>query len=360
MHSISLKLKKRLNQSHSILIEPGLFKKIPKDLQKNDWANRYCIITDTNGKKYYGEELRDEMRKIGLDATLISFQSGEHQKNLKTIDHLLTQMVQLGHTRKSMVIGLGGGVVGDIAGFVASIYMRGIPLVHIPTTLIAMGDSSMGGKTGVDLLIGKNLAGTFHQPKRIYIDPQLVSTLPKKQIRIGLAEIVKHGLIADKKILKILSKTPEKILEGHITTLTKLLERSCRVKAKIICKDTHETEMRMILNYGHTIGHAIEHASGYRLSHGEAISIGMNLENQIAVNRKLMKVKHAERIETLLKNLKLPTRIPENIDRNPILEAIKHDKKNSTTQIYTMALIKRPGKPIIKRDITEQEIKSIL
>jgi 3-dehydroquinate synthase len=354
-----IKLRKYLDHSYSLLIAPSCFHRIPEDIKKHKFGKKYCIITDTNVKKLYGKELLKLMREKGLDATMISFQAGERHKTLKTVEKLTNQMVQLGHNRKSCVIALGGGVTGDIAGFVASMYMRGIPYIQIPTTLVAMSDSSIGGKTGVDLTGGKNLIGAFIQPKKVYIDPQVLSTLSKKQVRNGLAEIVKHGLIADKSILKILKKQSEKALAAHTTTITQLLVKSCRVKGRVVEKDELEKGLRMILNYGHSIGHAIEHASHYNLNHGEAIAIGMNLENRLAVDKKILSPKNCERIEELLKLLKLPTHIPAKIDRKPILKALSRDKKNQG-ETYTFTLLKRPGTPKIIHTITEQDVKAVL
>lgn len=354
-----IKLRKYIDDSYPILIAPGCFQQIPFDIKKHQFGQKYCIITDTNVRKLYGEDLLKIMREQELDATMISFQAGERNKTLKTVEKLVTQMVQLGHNRKSCVLALGGGVTGDIAGFCASIYMRGIPFIQIPTTLMAMADSSIGGKTGVDLVSGKNLIGFFNQPKKVYIDPQVLSTLPQKQILNGLAEIVKHGLIADKRILKILKKNPEKAIAAHTTIITDLLIRSCQVKRRIVEKDELENGLRMVLNYGHSIGHAIEHASNYNLNHGEAIGIGMNLENRLAVDKKILSSKHCERIEKLLKSLHLPTRIPPKIDRGPILKALARDKKNQGEN-YTFTLLKKPGKPKIINSITEENIKAIL
>ncbi|MBT5016789.1 3-dehydroquinate synthase [Candidatus Peregrinibacteria bacterium] len=358
-YSKRIKLRKYVDNSYSILIAPSCFHQIPRDIKKHQFGQKYCIITDTNVKKLYGEEFLKLMRDQGLDATMISFQAGERHKTLKTVEKLVSQMVQLGHNRKSCVIALGGGVTGDIAGFAASMYMRGIPFIQIPTTLVAMSDSSIGGKTGVDLTSGKNLVGAFTQPKKVYIDPQVLSTLSKKQVKNGLAEIVKHGLISDKGILRILKKNPEKALNAHTTTITQLLIRSCRVKGRVVEKDELEKGLRMILNYGHSIGHAIEHASNYSLNHGEAIAIGMNLENRLAVDKKILSSKNCERIEELLKLIKLPTRIPAKIDRKPILKALTKDKKNQG-ETYTFTLLKRPGTPKIVHNITAQDVKAVL
>ncbi len=359
MTTLNVRLHMCRDNSYRILIEPGCFKNIPSDLKHLNITGKICILTDTHVKKIYGEELLLNLREIGFDATLLSFQAGEHQKRLATVEKLANQMVQLGHNRHSTLLALGGGVVGDLGGFLASIFMRGIPYFNIPTTLLAMADSSLGGKTGVDLASGKNLIGTFVQPQKVYMDPQLLSTLSLKQRQSGLAEIVKHGLIADKKILKLLRKFPQKALDSHAVFMTKLLTRSCDVKKFIIEKDERENQKRMWLNYGHSIGHALEHASAYRLTHGQAISIGMNLENRLAVRRKLMKPKRQMEIEALLKSLGLPTEIPAKIDRKPILNALAMDKKNRGRG-FTMTLLKKPKKPIIVEGITEEEVLAIL
>lgn len=357
---IRLRLRIWRDDSYRIVIQPGLFQLLAEDLKKEAFGKKYCIVTDTHVRKLYGQDLLDELRARDINATLISFQPGEHSKSLQTVEKLANQLVQLEHNRTSCIIALGGGVVGDMAGFLASVYMRGIPFIQIPTTLVAMADSSIGGKTGVDLKTGKNLLGTFNQPRKIYIDPQMLSTLSKKQIQNGLAEILKHGLIADKKILKLLRKFPDRAQAAHTTFMTQLLVRSCEVKARIVQKDERESRLRMRLNYGHTIGHAIEHASGYSLNHGQAVAIGMNLENRLAVDRKLQSIKTCETIEQLIESLGLPTSIPEKIDRQPILDALAHDKKNHRTDGYTFALLKRLGRPIIVDNVTEEEVKAVL
>lgn len=356
---ITVRLHTCRDNSYPILIEPGCFKSIPSDLKRRNLSGKICILTDTHVKKLYGEELQLNLREIGFDATLLAFQAGEHQKRLATVEKLAVQMIQLGHNRNSTLLVLGGGVVGDLGGFLASIFMRGIPYFQIPTTLLAMADSSLGGKTGVDLVSGKNLLGTFTQPKKVFMDPYLLSTLSLRQRQSGLAEIIKHGLLADKKILKLLKKFPQKALECNPTFMTKLLSRSCEVKKSIVEKDERESEKRMWLNYGHSIGHALEYASDYRLTHGQAISIGMNLENCLAVNRKLMKPKRQTEIESLFKCLGLPTEIPHKIDRKPILSALAKDKKNRG-QGFTMTLLKKPKRPIIVDNITDKEVQAIL
>ncbi len=356
---ITVRLNTCRDSSYSMLIEPGCFKTIPSDLVRFKLPGKICILTDTHVKKIYGEELLLNLREMGFDATMLSFQAGEHQKRLATVEKLANQMIQLGHNRHSTLLSLGGGVVGDIGGFLASIFMRGIPYFNIPTTLLSMADSSLGGKTGVDLVSGKNLLGTFAQPKKVYIDPYLLSTLSQKQRLTGLAEIFKHGLLADKKILKLLKKFPQKALDAHPGFMTVLLARSCEIKKRIVEQDERESQKRMWLNYGHSIGHALEHASGYRLTHGQAIGIGMNLENRLAVNRKLMKPKRQMEIEVMIKALGLPTEIPAKIDRKPILKALAADKKNRG-EGFTMTLLKKPKKPVVVEGITKEEVLAVL
>lgn len=356
---INIRLHTCRDASYSVLIEPGCFKSIPSDMAQLKVGKKICILTDTHVKKLYGEELRLNLREMGFEATMISFQAGEHQKRLATVEKLANQMIQLGHNRHSTLLALGGGVVGDLGGFLASIFMRGIPYFNIPTTLLGMADSSLGGKTGVDLASGKNLLGTFAQPKKVYIDPYLLSTLSQKQRLTGLAEILKHGLLSDKKILKLLKKFPQKALEANPGFMTTLLARSCEVKKCIVEQDERENQKRMWLNYGHSIGHALEHASEYRLTHGQAIAIGMNLENRLAVARKLMKPKRQAEIEILLKGLGLPTEIPAKIDRKPILNALYFDKKNRG-EGFTMTLLKKPKKPVVVEGITEAEVLAVL
>ncbi|EKD92849.1 MAG: 3-dehydroquinate synthase [uncultured bacterium] len=360
MKTVKIKLRQKVDRSYPIWIETGLFKKIPADLKKEFGVRKYAIVTDTRLEKIYGQELIENMQREGLEATIVSFALGEKNKSLATIEKMANTMLKQGHNRQSMILTLGGGITGDLGGFLASIYMRGIDFVHVPTSLLAMADSCIGGKNGVDLKEGKNLLGTFLQPKKIYMDPYLLSTLSPREIRNGLAEVVKHGFIADAEILKHLTKHAPRILEGHLRDLTDLLVLSCRVKGKIIELDPTEEHERKWLNYGHSLGHAIEQASGYKLHHGEAIAIGMNLENRIAFNRKMLSRKEVHTIETLLQLLKLPTEIPLDLSTTTIVEALKHDKKNSSTQTYTMVLLKKIGSPKIVDDIQEKEIQAVL
>ncbi|HAU39404.1 MAG: 3-dehydroquinate synthase, 3-dehydroquinate synthase [Candidatus Peregrinibacteria bacterium GW2011_GWF2_43_17] len=275
--------------------------------------NRYCVITDKNVYKHYGKFLHK--------FDLIIKEPGEKLKTLANIEKTAKKLIKLGLDRGSCLIAVGGGVIGDFTGFLASIYMRGIPYIQVPTTLLAMVDSSVGGKTGVNLSLGKNLLGTFYQPVLTLSYPETLQTLSLKELKNGIAESIKHACIGDKSLFGFLEKNHEKILAKDPATLNKLITQSSAIKLKITGKDEHEKGVRMFLNYGHTIGHAIEQASNYELSHGEAISIGIHQVNLFS------KSPETKRIENLLKLYDLPTKIPSNLKKQEIAKIIKTDKK---------------------------------
>ncbi len=316
-------------------IQSGLRKKLGKIL-KDLGYNWYCIITDENVYKHYKKDLPEEVDVIVKPA-------GEDLKKLKNIEIAAERLVNLGLDRGSCLIALGGGVIGDFTGFLAATYMRGIPYIQIPTTLLAMIDSSIGGKTGVNLPSGKNLVGAFHQPLKTLIDPEFLKTLPQKELKNGIAETIKHACISDPELFKFLEKNHKKILAKDTGTLNKLIAQSARVKIKIVEKDEKEKGLRMLLNYGHTIGHAVEKASNYRLSHGEAVAIGIHQINL------LKNAKDTDRIEKLLKLYKLPTKIPSNISRDKVMKLTKHDKKNRDGKT-TFIVLDKIGKAHITHD----------
>ncbi len=327
MEQVHLNLKKQENNSYDILIDRDLLKKIPEDLKKNNIGNRYLIITDSNIEHLFGKTLLNLMKKAGLRADLISFKAGEQSKNLETLKELLTKTQKLGLDRKSAIIALGGGVVGDVAGLVAATYMRGINYIQVPTSLLAMVDSSIGGKVAVDLPTGKNIIGNFHQPKKVYIDVTLLKELPKREIINGLAEIIKHALIKDKTLFNYIKNNLNKILNKDESTLITLIKKNCEIKARIVEEDEKEAGPRKLVNYGHTIGHAIETLTNYKkFSHGEAIAIGMGVEALIANKANLLSKKELAAQNTLLKKAGLSTKIP-NINTNKLISELKKDKK---------------------------------
>ena len=345
MSEISIKLGGKTDKSYKILIKEGVADVIPSQLKKLKLGNKYAIVTDSKVKKLYGNPLLRYLKKNGIEADIISFPQGEKSKKLETIEKLASEMIEKGFDRKDAIIALGGGVVGDMAGFLSSIYMRGIPYIQIPTTLLAMVDSSVGGKTGVDLESGKNLIGTFTQPKAVFIDSNYLKTLSSKQIKNGLAEIIKYGVIKDKKLFNFIEQNLNKILELEEKTINKIITESVQIKAKIVEADEKEKGERMILNYGHTYGHAIEKLTDYKLLHGYAISIGMVLINRIAVEKKLLKKDDADRIKKLLTNAGLPIvtmKKPSNKD-------LASDKKKDGNHI-NLILPTKIGKVIIHKE----------
>ena len=294
-----------------------------KKIAKAKKLDTFAIITDSKVKKLYGGKLLWNLRKAGFTAELFSFPQGEKSKTLATAEKLAEQMVGKDFDRSSCIIALGGGVVGDLAGFVASTFMRGIPVIQIPTTLLAMIDSSIGGKTGVNLNSGKNLFGTFHQPITVITEPNFLKTLPVKHIRNGLAEAIKYGVIADKKLFKFIEKNITDLIKLKPQPIAKLIRDCQKIKLEIVAKDEKEAGLRRILNYGHSFGHVLEKRSDYTLLHGFAISLGMVLANQKAVELGILEREDADCIKKLLKEAGLPVYTMHK----PTLKDLSHDKK---------------------------------
>ncbi|MFA6918404.1 MAG: 3-dehydroquinate synthase, partial [Candidatus Gracilibacteria bacterium] len=338
-------LKPATAQTYKVIIENDVIRKIPTFLKKLKSGQKYAIITDSKVGKLYGFAFVRFLKNNGIDCEMFSFPEGEISKNLKTVETLAAQLLDKKFDRKDAILSLGGGVVGDIAGFLASIYMRGIPYIQIPTTLLAMVDSSIGGKTGVDLSEGKNLIGTFNQPKAVFIDTNYLKTLSKTQVRNGLAEIIKYSVIFDEKLFTFIEKHLQEILSLEPKTLNKIIAQSIAIKSKIVEKDEKENGERMLLNYGHTYGHIIEKLSGYKLLHGYAISIGMVLANRLAVEKKLLDKKSAERIKNILMKAELPIATM----KIPSIKDLSSDKKKHGDFI-NFILPTKIGKAVIHKE----------
>lgn len=284
------------------------------------------IVTDENVAKFHLEKIR---QAVGADAKSIIIPAGEEHKNLETISRLWKSFLESGLDRKSTVIALGGGVIGDLAGFAASTYMRGIEWIAIPTTLLSMVDASIGGKTGFDLPEGKNLIGSFYPPKRVLADTRLLLTLPERELRSGMAEVVKHGIISDPELFELCSRS----MDWVKANLEEIVKRAMAVKIKVIEADPYEKEFRAALNLGHTVGHAVELVSRFELRHGEAISIGMVVESKYAESRGLANKGLADTIAQVLSNLGLPTKLPDEMPRQEIIRAMRVDKKKNAKAI---------------------------
>jgi 3-dehydroquinate synthase len=312
----------------SIRVGRGLFDQAGAIIREVAPAHRYALITDSNVGPLYAERVRNQIEKG--TAEILTIPAGESNKTREIWARLTDQMLATKFGRDSVVIALGGGVVGDLAGFVAATFMRGIPVVQIPTTLVAMVDASIGGKTAVDTPAGKNLVGAFHPPAAVLVDPQLLATLPLREMRAGFAEIVKHGVIADDVYLReVASGASEMLSAGGSASdrMLSLIVRSVEIKADIVSRDEREEGLRKTLNFGHTIGHAVELVSGYSLLHGEAVAIGMALEGRLAEQIGVAKAGTAATIVKALQSAGLPTDLPTGFQAEEVIEAMKSDKK---------------------------------
>ena len=346
-------------RSYPITIEAGCLSTVPNDLAAEYPASRYCIICDDNVADLYGNDLQQMIEATGLGCDILIFPHGEEHKHLATVGALISEAAQKGLDRKSMFIALGGGVSGDIAGFVAATYMRGVPFIQIPTSLLAQVDSSVGGKTGVDIPEGKNLVGAFYQPKAVYIDPEVLRTLPHKEYINGLAEVIKHGIIRDPGYFHMLDEKFDQVMELNHDVLRELIYVSCRIKSEVVAEDEKETDIRRILNFGHTIGHAVEAASGFDIAHGFAVCIGMVAAARISLHKGLLDKDKLATIISMIERYGLPTEVPENLDRNLIKSYLLTDKKrigSNTSFILALDI----GEVIITDEVSEEEIEAVI
>ena len=346
-------------RSYPIRIARGLIGHLGGDLASNRIGRRYCVISDDLVADLYGEPLMRSLAAGGLDADMITFPHGEAAKELATISSLARQLAQKGFDRGDALVALGGGVTGDITGFLASVYMRGIPFVQVPTTLLAQVDSSVGGKTGVDIPEGKNLIGTFYQPKAVYIDPDVLATLPKQELLGGLAEVIKYGIIRDREFFDFLANNRKEILSLEDKALLPLLARCCEIKAQVVAEDEREGGLRRILNFGHTIGHAVEAASNFTLIHGLAISIGMRAAADLAVLGGYCSSGDAQAVRSLLEDFGLPVDIPSDLDRQAIRRFLLTDKKTLAGRIF-FVLPEEIGRVIVTDKVASSDIDEVL
>jgi len=347
------------DRSYPIIIQHGMLDKIGVELRNKPFAKRYGIVADDHVAELFGERLLVSMRDNDIPADLLTFARGEESKNLNTIAGLASKLARLGFDRKDGLIALGGGVTGDITGFLAACYMRSIPFAQVPTTLLAQVDSSVGGKTGVDIPEGKNLVGAFYQPKAVYIDIDVLQQLPEAELLNGLAEVIKYGVIYDRDFFKFLEMSRKDILALEFHMLEDVIARCCRIKAAIVEADEKESDLRRILNYGHTIGHAVEAVSGYSLAHGAAVAMGMVAVAELAVLKGILDPKEKERIAGLIGEFGLPVAIPAEYDRARIKEYLLADKKTVGGRIF-FVLPTSIGKVIITDEVEEEMITKVL
>mgnify|MGYP001420376393 CR=1 FL=1 len=322
-------------------------------------SSKLMIITDEHVAKHYLEPLQHRLEAAGYRTAACVVAAGEQSKSLSVYERVMTEAIQAGLDRKSAILALGGGVVGDLAGFVAATYMRGIDFVQMPTTLLAH-DSSVGGKVAVNHPLGKNLIGAFHQPKVVIYDTSALRTLPKREVAAGYAEVIKHGLIADAAFVDWLEQQADRLWALEADEVAKAIFQGCSVKAKIVSADETEQGQRALLNLGHTFGHAFEALSSYAtLNHGEAISIGMCLAAKLAERIGFAEEPVYERTEKILRLYHLPTAWPAGLKPEEVLEAMKRDKKTVGGKL-ALVLPRAIGKVEVVKDIDETQILTVM
>lgn len=342
-------------RSYPIMVGAGLLREVGRDLRQRAVAKRYVVIADDRVAALYGKTLIDSLTGNGISCDLLTFPRGEASKNMATIARLASSLAQLGVDRKDCLVALGGGVTGDITGFVAAIYMRGIPFVQVPTTLLAQVDSSVGGKTGVDIPEGKNLVGVFYQPRAVYIDSRVLTSLPADELLNGLAEVVKYGVIYDRDFFDFLGANREQILQVDPQVIEEVVVRCCQIKAAVVAADEKEADLRRILNYGHTLGHAVEAASDFAIAHGMAVAMGMVAASKLAVAKGLLAASEAGRISQVIAGFGLPVAIPRELDHNLMKSFLKTDKKAVAGRPF-FVLPTRIGQVTITDDVAEELI----
>ncbi|MFZ5450362.1 MAG: 3-dehydroquinate synthase [Thermodesulfobacteriota bacterium] len=345
MRKISLPLPGR-DLSYQILIDPGLRLRLPQVLADLGLPTRAFLVTDTRVGSLYGAEVAAVLKDAGYAPTLLTAPRGERAKTWPVVQRLARELLARGADRNTPLLALGGGVVGDLTGFLASIFMRGMPFLQIPTTLLAMVDAAIGGKTAINLPEGKNLLGTFHQPRLVAIDPQFLQTLPVSQRRNGMAEVLKAALIRDPDLLMRLDQPAHRVFKNE-EELTAVIHRAAAIKAEVVAADEREGGLRRILNFGHTLGHALEQASHFRLAHGEAVAWGMLAA--LNLSEKLAGLPPAEAAwgRSLIRNLGLTRRPLPPMEPDAILTALTRDKKRQEQKV-PFILLHRLGQPVVR------------
>lgn len=338
-----------------VLVGSGLLARAGTFVRETGLRGACALITDENVAHHHGDTVRKSLEAAGYRVELLVVPAGEESKAMPVAEDLCERMVEAGLDRSSFVVALGGGVVGDLAGFVAAIYHRGIPFVQIPTTIVAQVDSSIGGKTGVNARAGKNLIGAFHQPRLVLADTDTLGTLPDREYREGFAEVIKHAAIRDAAMLGELDPAAPR------GTIAPLIARNIAIKAAVVADDEHEkTGTRALLNFGHTVAHAIENAAGYgRFLHGEAVSIGLAAALEISRSKAGLSAEEAQRVRAKLAAFGLPLTLPSDLATDTLIAAARRDKKFAEGQIRFVVL-PRLGEAFVSEDVTEMDLRSVI
>jgi 3-dehydroquinate synthase len=346
-------------RSYSIVVECGALGTVGPRLRALGVGTRAALVTDGAVRKLHEPAVLASLRGAGFEVTVIEVPAGEAAKTLAVAQTCWDRLLDAGLDRTSTVLALGGGTVGDLAGFVAATYMRGTHFVTLPTTVLAQVDASSGGKTAINHPRAKNLIGSFHQPRLVIVDPEVVQTLPERDFRSGLAEMVKHGVVLDAEYFGALERDAPRLLARDLDALERAIGGSCRLKGSVVERDEQEAELRHVLNYGHTIGHAIEAATHYEsLTHGEAVAVGMAAEAGLARRLGIASEDTQRRQDALLSALGLPVRLA-GVDADAILAAISHDKKARDGRV-PFVLAPRIGQFRVVYDVAPADVRAVL
>lgn len=349
------------DRSYRILIGAGLLDRLGSECAGLKLGGRCVVVSDANVAPLHGARALQSLERAGFEPMLLVMPAGERAKSLRQVNAAYDRLAAHRLDRRSFVVALGGGVVGDLAGFLAATYLRGIPLVQVPTTLLAQVDSSVGGKVGVNLKAGKNLVGAFHQPRVVLCDLETLDTLPDRELRAGLAEVIKYGIIRDPDLFRRLERDLERLLRRETDSLAPVIARCCQIKAEVVGEDETESGVRAILNFGHTIGHALEAMSAYgRYLHGEAIAIGQVAAARLSSGLCGLSGTEADRIEALFRRAGLPVRVRlRGTGRQRLFEAMQLDKKAVGGEIR-FVLVPAIGRAVWGIPVPSQRIEQVL
>jgi 3-dehydroquinate synthase len=347
------------SRSYRIVVAAGALGTVGPRLRELKVGSRAALVSDGAVARLYAKTVMASLESAGFTVATIEVPEGEAAKSLPIAEHCWNKLLAAGLDRTSTVLALGGGAVGDVAGFAAATYMRGINFVQLPTTVLAQVDASIGGKTAIDHPLGKNMIGAFHQPRLVVVDPAVARTLPEREFRSGLAEIVKHGIVLDAEYFVELERDAQPLLTRELAVLERVIGGSCRLKASVVERDEREAELRHVLNYGHTIGHALEATTGYvRFTHGEAVSLGIVAEARLARRLGIASNETVARQERLLEVLGLPVRATA-VDVEPVVSAMAHDKKAKDGRI-PFVLAPMIGAFRLVYDVPVAEIRAVI
>jgi 3-dehydroquinate synthase len=358
MHTVNVNLGDR---SYDIVIGAGL-DRAGEQLKELGLGQKMAFVTNPLIRKLHAQRILDSLKAAGFLVMSIEVPDGEKHKNLDWANAIYTALLTNSFDRKSALVAFGGGVIGDLTGFAAATFMRGVPFVQVPTTLLAMVDSSVGGKTGVNHPMGKNMIGAFYQPKKVLMDLDVLKTLPKEEFLSGMAEVIKYGVIYDAEFFDYLDRNRDTILSLDPDALGHIVKRSCEIKAEVVSKDEREGGLRAILNFGHTVGHAVETAENYTMRHGEAVAIGMVYAARLARKTGLCDASVPERVEDLIRSYGLPTNLSALKRRPSVLElmdTMQIDKKAEGGKVK-FVLPKKIGEVVITKEWDEQHLRELL